>query len=56
MFVERLWKSVKYERVYLYAYDSVSEAWQSITQYMCWYNQSRPHSSLGSKHLVRRMP
>jgi putative transposase len=46
VFVERLWKSVKYERVYLYAYDSVAEARQSIMQYMEWYNQSRPHSSL----------
>ena len=46
VFVERLWKSVKYERVYLHAYDSVSEARQSIMQYMDWYNQSRPHSSL----------
>ena len=49
VFVERLWKSVKYERVYLHAYDSVSEARQSIMQYMDWYNQSRPHSSL-DKH------
>jgi len=46
VFVERLWKSVKYERVYLHAYDSVIEARQSIMQYMDWYNQSRPHSSL----------
>jgi putative transposase len=46
VFVERLWKSVKYERVYVHAYDSVSEARQSIMQYMDWYNQSRPHSSL----------
>ncbi len=44
--VERLWKSVKYERVYLHAYDSVTEARQSIMQYLDWYNQSRPHSSL----------
>ena len=49
VFVERLWKSVKYERVYVYAYDSVSEARWSIMPYMDWYNQSRPHSSLG-KH------
>lgn len=49
VFVERLWKSVKYERVYLYAYASVSEARQSIRQYMEWYNRSRPHSSLGKK-------
>ncbi len=46
VFVERLWKSVKYERVYLHAYDSVTEARQSIMQYLDWYNQSRPHSSL----------
>jgi putative transposase len=49
VFVERLWKSVKYERVYLYAYDSVTEASTSITQYLGWYNQSRPHSSLGKQ-------
>ena len=49
VFVERLWKSVKYERVYLHAYDSVTEARQSIMQYMDWYNRSRPHSSLGKK-------
>ncbi|SDP86835.1 Integrase core domain-containing protein [Desulforhopalus singaporensis] len=47
IFVERLWKTVKYERVYLYAYDSVNEARLSIMQYLAWYNQSRPHSSLG---------
>lgn len=49
VFVERLWKSVKYERVYLHAYDSVTEARRSILQYMGWYNRSRPHSSLGKK-------
>ncbi len=38
--VERLWKSVKYERVYLYAYDSVIEARKSITEYMDWYINS----------------
>ena len=49
VFVERLWKSVKYERVYLHAYDSIAEARVSIMQYMDWYNRSRPHSSLGKK-------
>jgi putative transposase len=49
VFVERLWKSVKYERVYLHAYDSVSEARASIMQYLDWYNRSRPHSSLGKR-------
>ena len=47
--VERLWESVKHERVYLYAYDSVVEARKSIREYMDWYNKSRPHSSLGRK-------
>ena len=49
IFVERLWKTVKYERVYLYAYDSVTEARNSIMQYLDWYNQSRPHSRLNKK-------
>jgi len=49
VFVERLWKSVKYERVYLHAYDSVNEARQSIMHYLDWYNRSRPHSKLNKK-------
>jgi len=49
VFIERLWKSVKYERVYLYAYDTVTEAKRSIMQYIDWYNRSRPHSNLGKK-------
>lgn len=49
VFVERLWKSVKYERVYLHAYDSVTQARTSIMGYMEWYNRARPHSSLGKK-------
>ena len=46
VFVERLWKSVKYEEVYLKAYNSVSEARTSIGQYVEFYNRRRPHSSL----------
>ena len=46
VFVERLWRSVKYEEVYLKAYDSVSEARASIHQYLGFYNGRRPHSSL----------
>jgi putative transposase len=46
VFVERLWRSVKYERVYLKAYDSVSEARADIAEYFTWYNTARPHSSL----------
>src|SRR5665648_775323 len=44
--VERLWRSVKYEEVYLKAYDSVSEARASIGRYLDFYNGRRPHSSL----------
>ena len=46
VFVERLWRSVKYEEVYLRAYDSVSEARASIGRYLDFYNARRPHSSL----------
>ena len=46
VFVERLWRSVKYERVYLMAYDSVATARANIAQYFDWYNTERPHSSL----------
>ena len=47
VFVERLWKSVKYEHVYLHAYESASEARQQLSSYFTFYNSSRPHSSLG---------
>ena len=46
VFVERLWRSVKYERVYLRAYDGVSAARADIAGYLDWYNARRPHSSL----------
>jgi len=46
VFVERLWRSVKYEEVYLKAYDSVSEARSSLGRYLDFYNSRRPHSSL----------
>jgi len=46
VFVERLWRSVKYEEVYLKAYDGVSEARTSIGAYLDFYNRRRPHSSL----------
>jgi putative transposase len=47
--VERLWRSVKYEEVYLRAYASVSEARASIGRYLAFYNARRPHSSLAAK-------
>jgi putative transposase len=46
VFVERLWRSVKYEEVYLHAYESVSEARTSIGRYFDFYNRRRPHASL----------
>jgi putative transposase len=46
VFVERIWRSVKYEEVYLRAYDTVSEARASIGRYLDFYNAKRPHSSL----------
>jgi putative transposase len=46
VFVERLWRSVKYEEVYLRAYDTVAEARASIGRYLSFYNSRRPHSSL----------
>jgi len=49
VFVERLWRSVKYEEVYLRAYDSVSEARERLGKYLHWYNRRRPHSSLDSR-------
>src|SRR5450631_4245429 len=49
VFVERLWRSVKYERVYLRAYDSVAEARASLGRYLTFYNTRRPHSSLDAR-------
>jgi putative transposase len=47
VFVERVWKSVKYEEVYLKAYANVPEARASIGKYLDFYNGRRPHQSLG---------
>jgi putative transposase len=49
IFVERLWRSVKYEEVYLHAYDTVSDARMGLERYFGLYNQRRPHSSLGRR-------
>ena len=46
VFVERFWRSIKYEEVYLHAYDSVSEARSRIGLYIQFFNSRRPHSSL----------
>ncbi len=63
VFVERLWRTVKHEEVYLEAFDSVSEARASLGRYLAFYNARRPHSSLGARtpeqayldHLLQRM-
>jgi putative transposase len=49
VFVERLWRSVKYEEVYLHAYVSVAEARAGLGRYLNFYNGRRPHSSLGAR-------
>ena len=49
VFVERLWRTIEYEEVYLRAYAGVSEARASIGRYLGFYNSRRPHSSLDGK-------
>lgn len=47
IFVERLWRSIKYEEVYLKAYQNGTEARAGIGAYLDFYNQERPHQALG---------
>lgn len=49
VFVERLWKSIKYEEVYLHAYDRVRDAKRGLEKYFKFYNQNGPHSALDDK-------
>ena len=49
VFVERLWRTIKYEEVYLHAYRSVAEARAGLARYLTFYNTRRPHSSLDRK-------
>ena len=62
IFVERLWRTVKYEEVYLKAYTSVSEARRQLGAYFRFYNNQRPHQALGYRtpaevfHQVRNAP
>ena len=53
--VERLWRSVKYEEVYLKAYSSVTDAKKQLSAYFEFYNLKRPHSSLDMKHCFARL-
>lgn len=60
VFVERLWRSVKYEEVYLHAYNSVTEARLGLERYFMFYNQRRPHKALDrqtpDKFYFERLP
>ncbi|MDR4468206.1 MAG: IS3 family transposase [Nitrospira sp.] len=49
VFVERLWRSLKYEEVYLHAYETIHEAHQGVTRYVTFYNQLRPHRALDGR-------
>ena len=49
VFVERLWKSVKYEEVYLHGYETVSIAKQGLSRYFEFYNRQRPHTALDGR-------
>jgi putative transposase len=51
VFVERLWRSVKYEEVYLHAYETVSDVRVGLRRYFTFFNHRRPHTAL-----VRRTP
>ena len=60
VFVERLWRSVKHERVYLKAYDRVNDARADIAEYIGGYNAGRAHSSLAEvtpvEHYLAQLP
>jgi putative transposase len=49
VFIERLWRSIKYEEIYLHAYPNVTEARSGIDRYIQFYNERRPHSSLAER-------
>ena len=49
VFIERLWRSLKYEEVYLHAYETMCDAREGISAYMTFYNEQRPHQALGQQ-------
>ena len=53
VFVERLWRSLKYEEVYLHAYETVGAAQQGMARYLTFYNQQRPHRALDGRRPIR---
>jgi putative transposase len=53
VFVERLWRSLKYEEVYLHAYETVRNAPDGVARYLTFYNEIRPHRALEGRTLDR---
>ena len=49
VFIERFWRSLKYEEIYLHAYEDLSQARAGIESYMAYYNGHRKYASLGRK-------
>lgn len=49
VFVERLWRSLKYEEVSLHAYETVHDAREGVARYLTFYNQVRPHRTLSGR-------
>ena len=53
VFIERLWRSLKYEDIYLKAYETAAELYTGLTSYFEYYSTERPHQSLdGNSELV----
>jgi putative transposase len=49
-FIERLWRSVKYEHVYIHAHETVNDLYQGLSTYMRYYNEKRRHSSIANNY------
>jgi len=56
IFVERLWRSLKYEEVYLNAYATVAQAKTGIDAWLSFYNEERQHQSLGYRNAAANLP
>jgi putative transposase len=56
IFIERLWRTIKYEEVYLHSYNNIEEAYNYLHKYLSFYNYERPHQSLGYQSLGYKTP